>query len=120
MAKQDVRSLDATVDHAEAEFRRACEAYVAGVDVEDGALWQKLIDRSIRAGLPAKEIAEVARCSISSVSRWAEGLTVPPVAARYWIRERLVDRFATLRSDPVEHSVRRRASAQSSVPVAAE
>lgn len=111
MPKQDSGSLDATVDRAEAEFRRACAAYVAGVEVENGAHWQKLVDRSIRAGLPAKEIAVIAGCSISTVSRWADGLTVPPVAARHWIRERLVERFDDLASDPVAEPVRARVRA---------
>lgn len=109
MPKQHSGSLDATVDRAEAEFRRACAAYVAGVEVEDGASWQKLVDRSIRAGIPAKEIAVIAGCSISTVSRWADGLTVPPVAARHWIRERLVDRFDQVEAEPVR--VRARAAA---------
>jgi len=114
MAKQDIGSLEAAVEIAATEFRRACRAYVAGTEVENGDLWQKLVERSIRAGLSAKEIATIAGCSISTVSRWADGLTVPPVASRHWIRERLVEWFERMEDESAAVSVR------GPVPAAAE
>lgn len=93
MAANSTEPRDADVLRAEAAFRRACLAYIGGAEVEKGDVWQKVIDRTTRSGLSTRAIAELAGCSVSTVSRWADGLTLPPIASRHWIRAKIVEHF---------------------------
>ncbi|MER2607085.1 MAG: hypothetical protein ABTQ29_14720 [Siculibacillus sp.] len=55
--------------------------------------WRTTISLAVKAGLSPRDLAEIGATSTSSISRWADGSSVPPITSRRWIQNELCKEF---------------------------
>ncbi len=85
----EIMALIAHIETHEKAIRRDAMGIVAQLSVENPSDWQTTITHAIKAGLSQKNLAEIGATSTSSISRWADGSSVPPVTSRRWIQREL-------------------------------
>ena len=55
--------------------------------------WRTTISHAMKAGMSPRSLAEIGATSTSSISRWADGSSVPPITSRRWIQNELCKEF---------------------------
>lgn len=99
MNKEQEILVDA-VERLEEELRRAAAAVVDALSPEVAGDWRVVVGHALRAGLSLGDIAVLGATSVSSASRWADGVSTPSVAARRWIHAELRQKLAPLLTLP--------------------
>lgn len=77
------------VQAAREALKVACSSVVARLGTAGADDWMLTVSHALEAGLSSRDIAVACGVAGSTVSRWADGSTVPSRAARQWIRGEL-------------------------------
>lgn len=86
------RYLSRIADH-ERSIRDDAIEVVRRLPVDRPDDWRSTISLAVKAGLSPRDLAEIGATSTSSISRWADGSSVPPITSRRWIQNELCKEF---------------------------